>query len=347
MFSSCDEGGRRRLFYVRFLKLVLGRVVMRKVFGWSAVSLLVLGGVANAQVVQPRQPNVRPGTQPGNVQQPGAVQPGNAQRQPGGNQNQQHQHQQSDQQIAEVIVACNRAEVEMAKFAMPKLQSSEAKEVATMLIKDHTETANKFSKWAGQGANVNTSTQPGAGSREEGRREDGRREENRNEEGRNDRRDDDQSRTAPAAAPNATAAAANQTALQQGAAQPGQPANQPGTIRPGQPAQPGQPAANQPHVALKPATGGVDWVAIHREVANECVESSKKELSRYDGNEFDKAFLGHQTGGHLASIANLKVLKRHASSELGSEIDGAIEGAESHLKKLRELMEEKKDEKNK
>lgn len=310
---------------------------MRKVFGWSAVSLLVLGGVASAQVVQPRQPNVRPGTQPGNVQQPGTVQPGNAQRQPGGNQNQQHQHQQSDQQIAEVIVACNRAEVEMAKFAMPKLQSSEAKEIATMLIKDHTETANKFSKWAGQGGTVNTSTQSGVGSREEGRRE-----ENRNDEGRNDRRDDDQSRTAP----KATATAASQTALQQGAA-PGQPANQPGTIRPGQPTQPGQPAANQPRVALKPATGGLDWVAIHREVANECLESSKKELSRYDGNEFDKAFLGHQTGGHLASIANLKVLKRHASSELGSEIDGAIEGAESHLKKLRELMEEKKDEKNK
>ena len=100
-------------------------------------------------------------------------------------------------------------------------------------------------------------------------------------------------------------------------------------------------------MALKPATSGLDWVALHQEIADEGLASCKKELSRYEGNEFDKAFLGHQIGGHLMAAANLKVLKRHASSQLGSEIDEALAGTESHLKKIRDLMEEKKDEKNK
>jgi predicted outer membrane protein len=264
---------------------------MKSVFGLSVLGLAVVSSVAVAQ-----QPQVRPGV----VQQ----QPVVGQSHPG-----THQHQTSDQQIAAVIAICNRNEVEAAKFSLPKLKSDEAKEIATMLIKDHTEAANKFSKWAGQAANVNTGAQPAAGTREEGRREEGRREERRE-----DRREGDQSKAAPVKpAQNNPAIAANQ----------------------------------QPRVALKPATSGLDWVALHQEIADEGLASCKKELSRYEGNEFDKAFLGHQIGGHLMAAANLKVLKRHASSQLGSEIDEALAGTESHLKKIRDLMEEKKDEKNK
>lgn len=295
---------------------------MKSIFGWS-----VLGVAAFSSMVMAQQQPTRPGAvqvQPGANQprvQPQPGQPGVAQPRPGVNQQQpganQQQHQQSDQQIAALIAACNRNEVEAAKFAMSKLQSSEAKEIATMLIKDHTETANKFSKWAGQAGNVNTSTRTGGDDRNENRREEGSREEGRREERREDRRDDDQSKAAPAkpntTAPNAPAIAANQ----------------------------------QPRMAMKPATGGLDWVSVHQEIADESLASCKKELSRYEGNEFDKAFLGHQIGGHLMAAANLKVLKRHASSELCAEIDEALAGTESHLKKIRDLMEEKKDEKNK
>lgn len=257
---------------------------MKSVFGSSVLSVLALSSVALAQ-----QPQVRPGVVP----QPAAA---------------NQQHQQSDQQIAAVIAICNRSEVEAAKFALPKLQSSEAKEIATMLIKDHTEAANKFSKWAGHAAGGNTGVRVNVEGREEGR--EGR--EGRREERREDRRDNDQSRVAPATAPGNPAIAANQ----------------------------------QPRVALKPVTGGLDWVALHQEIADEGLASCKKELSRYEGNEFDKAFLGHQIGGHLMAAANLRVLKRHASSQLGAEIDEALAGTESHLKKIRDLMEEKKDQKN-
>jgi len=249
---------------------------MRNAFTWSVVGLVAVAGIATAQ---------RPRNQGGQPVQPGAVQPAR----PGVPQS--AQSQTADQQIATMIAACNRNEVEISKFALSKLQSSDAKEIATMLIKDHTAGAQKFDKWAGQ-------QQPNVNRTEEGRRE----------EGREDRPgDNEQSKTNPAA-----------------------------------PANPG--AQPQPQVVLKPALGGgLDWLAVHQEIAQEGLEGCKKELSRYEGKDFDKAFLGHQIGGHLMAATNLKVLKRHASSQLASEIDDALATTESHLKKIRDLMEEQKD----
>lgn len=254
---------------------------MRNVFGWSVLSVVLLSGIVSAQEARP---GVRAATE-AVVQVLG--------------------HQTADQQIATMIAACNRNEVEIAKFALPKLQSTEAKEIATTLIKDHQAAADKFAKWAGQPANYNTGTRPGV-------REGGvDRPEGKREERREDRREVGRERTE-----------AN-------------PATVPGT------------AAGAPRAALKPAmTGGLNWLAVHQEMGEECLASCKKELSRYEGHDFDKAFLGHQIGGHLMAATNLKVLRRHASSQLATEIDEAHAECESHLKHIRATMEEKKDEKS-
>ena len=280
---------------------------MRNVTNWSVVGLVLFGGVALAQ--QPGQPNVRPGVQP-QPQQPQVRQqvPG---QQPG---QQNAQQQQSDQQIAALIAACNRNEVEISRFALDKIKSSEVKEIATTMMKDHTAAAEKFSKWAGPAGSFHSGSPDGADRREEGRREDGP-------------RDNDRSEIKPGTinpAPNA-----------------------PGTrpAAPGVAAAPGNPATV---TALKPAMGGhLNWTVIHQEIAAEGLASCKKELSRYEGNEFDKAFLGSQLGAHLKAATELKVLKRHASSQLAAEIDDALATTEEHTKHLRDAMEEKKDEKNK
>jgi hypothetical protein len=97
---------------------------------------------------------------------------------------------------------------------------------------------------------------------------------------------------------------------------------------------------------MKPTTGGpLNWEAVHQEIAREGLESCKKELSRYEGNDFDKAFLGHQLGAHMMSATQLKVLRNHVSSQLASEIDAAHSTTEEHIKHLRKVMDEKKDEK--
>jgi hypothetical protein len=108
--------------------------------------------------------------------------------------------------------------------------------------------------------------------------------------------------------------------------------------------QPGTTA--QPRIALKPAMAGhLDWSTIHQEIADESLRGCKEELSRYEGKEFDKAFLGHQLGAHLKAATELKVLSRHVSGQLASEIETAHATTEKHIKHLRELMDEKKDEK--
>ncbi len=247
---------------------------MRNVFRWSVLSVVLLSGIAAAQETRPSAPAT---TQPG-VQVQG--------------------HQNADQQIATIIAGCNRNEVEIAKFALPKLQSSEAKEIATTLIKDHTAAADKFAKWAGQAANHNTGIRSGV--REGGvDRPEGKREERREE-----RREGARTEANPAAAP------------------------------------------NTPATARAAMTSGLNWLAVHQEMGEECLASCKKELSRYEGNDFDKAFLGHQIAGHMKSAVELKVFRRHASSELATEIDEALATTETHLKHIRATMEEKKDEKS-
>lgn len=291
---------------------------MHKTFSLAVVGLVMLGGVTLAQRpgrqgVQPVQP-VQPGVQP-------AIQPGGQPAQPN------VQHQQGDQQIATLIMTCNRNEVETAKFAMSKIKSDEVKEIATKMIKDHTEGMTKFARWAGHGAQQNTGTRD-SGDREERPRDENRREDR--EEGRRDR-DDDQSRAKPTTGPNTAGVAAGVRA--------------PAGTAPANAAQNANQGPNQ--TVFRPVMGGgLNWVAIHQEIADEALAGCKKELSRYEGNDFDKAYLGHQLGAHMHVLTELKVFKKHVSSQLGAEIDDAISMTEEHIKHLRSTMEEKKDEKS-
>jgi predicted outer membrane protein len=309
---------------------------MHKAIGWSVISFALVGGVLLAQQPLPR-PGVQPGAQPGaQPRQPG-VQPRLPGAQPGqpGAQIQQG-NQQGDQQIATLILNCNRNEVEASKFALDKLQSSEAKEIATKMIKDHTDAMNKFARWAGPGA------QPGAGFRQgQDNRDDQPRDSDRRDE---NRRDDQRSEARPATQPGAAQAAATQP----GAA-PGQPgaANPNPATSPRATAQGTQGAAQgAPQTVFRPVTGDLNWAVIHQEIADQALADCKKELSRYEGKEFDKAYLGHQLAAHMKVATELKVLKRYASSQLGAEIDSALSMTEEHIKLLRDTMEEKKDERS-
>jgi hypothetical protein len=225
---------------------------------------------------------------------------------------------------------------------MNKLQSDEAKEIATQMIKDHTEGMNKFAKWAGQAAPVNTGGREGQGDREErpreGNREQGRRDKDRTEA------EPTKSVQAGANAGNTAPGGArvnNAAGGTGGVANPNTGNALGNTTAPGAGA--GQPTTT---TAFRPAMGGLNWAAVHQEIADEALAGCKKELARYEGNEFDKAYLGHQLAAHLKADTELKVLKRHASSQLGAEIDEAIQMTEGHIKHLRKAMDDKKDEKS-
>lgn len=102
----------------------------------------------------------------------------------------------------------------------------------------------------------------------------------------------------------------------------------------------GQPAEGQ-----RPGqhAGALDWNEIHEQVAKQCLESSKQELGRHQGAEFDQAYMGMQLAGHMKMQDELKVLKNHASSELQQQIDKSLQVVQGHLQQARQVMEQLKD----
>jgi hypothetical protein len=90
------------------------------------------------------------------------------------------------------------------------------------------------------------------------------------------------------------------------------------------------------------ASGQPDWVAIHRELGEQSLATAKQELGRKQGAEFDHCFWGQQFMGHLKMVDELKVLRKHASPQLGAQIDKSMQVAQAHLHELRQVMEQMK-----
>jgi len=79
---------------------------------------------------------------------------------------------------------------------------------------------------------------------------------------------------------------------------------------------------------------------IRQEVADECLTSTRRELSDKKGSAFDACYVGMQIAGHLRMVDELKVLERHASRELQPVLKQGRTKAEEHLQKAKELMKE-------
>jgi predicted outer membrane protein len=113
-------------------------------------------------------------------------------------------------------------------------------------------------------------------------------------------------------------------------------------LRAGQPGAPRQPGAAG--LAVAPvAAGGADWMTIHEQIAKQCLESTKQELGRHQGSEFDKCYMGQQLAGHMKIQDELKVLRNHVSPELQQQIDKSLQVAQGHLQEARQIMEQLKD----
>jgi predicted outer membrane protein len=101
--------------------------------------------------------------------------------------------------------------------------------------------------------------------------------------------------------------------------------------QPGQPGQPGQ--VGQPGQHL-------DFVAIHREIAEECIRNAKQEFGKKDGSEVDECFIGAQIVKHHEMKSKLAVLERHVSGELKQVLADGRKTTESHLKKAESIMKD-------
>jgi len=92
--------------------------------------------------------------------------------------------------------------------------------------------------------------------------------------------------------------------------------------------------------AQDPAQPGhhLDFIAMHKEMAQECLANAKAKMDREDADKFDKCFIGHQIGMHEHMKVTLTVFQRHTNGELNQLIGEGLKKTESHLKKAEDIM---------
>jgi predicted outer membrane protein len=70
----------------------------------------------------------------------------------------------------------------------------------------------------------------------------------------------------------------------------------------------------------------------------QCLVLNREELSKYQGHEFDQAFLGAQLGAHINMLAHLKAAQEETSGELSQWTGKAQETTKNHKDHLEKLM---------
>jgi predicted outer membrane protein len=252
--------------------------------------------------------------------------------------------QQGDQQIAAVLYLGCRNHIEIAQFAQDKLTNEQAKEFAQKMVSDHSPGCEKLKELAG---NL-VSEQPGGGLE-------------RGAPGR------------PGAAPSRRPGA--------GAAPGATPPARPGGDRPDasrdeggggaqeeadtpaeerrenraerreerreavREAAPGGLEVEAPGVNVRTGqAGGLNWGQIHQQIADQCLNTLKKEFNEIEGADFDKAYMAHEVMVHLSTIDSLTVLKNHASPTLKADLDKSLQMAKQHLEEAKQIKQQLKSE---
>jgi predicted outer membrane protein len=90
--------------------------------------------------------------------------------------------------------------------------------------------------------------------------------------------------------------------------------------------------------------GRLDWLSIHQQIADQCLNSIKQELSKKSSHDFDECFMGQQIAGHMAVVDKLKVLRNHASSDLRQKLEKELQTAEGHLQMAQQIEHKLKGE---
>jgi len=100
-------------------------------------------------------------------------------------------------------------------------------------------------------------------------------------------------------------------------------------------------------VAAKPPLDtheqGVDPVALHREIAQQCLADSEAMLNKKNGSKFDECFVGMQIAKHAAMKSKLTVLQRHASGELAELLSAGAKTTQMHLDHAEKLIQQLAD----
>jgi len=87
-------------------------------------------------------------------------------------------------------------------------------------------------------------------------------------------------------------------------------------------------------------TGSFDPVEVHKQIAERCIESTRKELSEKQGAEADMCFIGQQLVVHQQTLDKLSVFAEYASPELRQTIEESSQSVEKHLQEAKQLVKQ-------
>jgi predicted outer membrane protein len=94
---------------------------------------------------------------------------------------------------------------------------------------------------------------------------------------------------------------------------------------------------------LDPNSGGIDFIRIKQEIADECLKSVKRELESKGSDEFDLCFTTQQAMAHMQMADALKVLKKYGTSEFRTLLEEGEAATQSHLDQAKHLAKKLAD----
>jgi predicted outer membrane protein len=89
---------------------------------------------------------------------------------------------------------------------------------------------------------------------------------------------------------------------------------------------------------------GLDWITVHKQLADQGLASVKAEFQKKEGAELDQCYMGQQIMAHMMTIDALKVVRNYASPELRKDLDETSQMATRHLDQAKKIAESMKGE---
>jgi len=210
----------------------------------------------------------------------------------------------TDKMIANQLLEMSKGEVELANFALKRTQNEEVRRFAQQMIDEHTNFNNQLAKFASPELSKDLGAQPPAPGTQPGA--------TAPQLGSRPDRATPPGRTPAAAAP----------------ARPGEPAAATELARPDTTA-----AADRTDVA-----GGDPSVQICEDISKQIGSSLQRELGKYQGSDFDRAYVGQQFWSHVIFVGAAKGAEKHVSQDLQQLLNQGATTGEKHLEHCRTLI---------
>lgn len=85
---------------------------------------------------------------------------------------------------------------------------------------------------------------------------------------------------------------------------------------------------------------GGPMLQVEREATENCLALTEQEMSRHQGAEFDKCYIGQQIGAHIGMLAKLQTFERHTQGDLQKVFRDGATKTQEHLDQARAIMKE-------